>query len=133
MIIKVTFWDKARLFTPVLIRLMARTGTGRCTRPMSLQLIAQRSGLGVMEIINLSQCTTWDGIDMPTMKAYCSACGMDLCDARSFKRAMSYLKLQITFSKQGKKSWWYLRRHPDWETVYYPLVILWKNSQMPTV
>lgn len=115
----VTFWDKALRYPPVLVRLLARHRRGQ---PLSELEISQRSGLPVHQIHILSQCKGWESVDLLTMQAFLRGCGFDLEKRGDLKRANAYIAEQAKLAARRRANWRYLRVHPDWHTLFEPLM-----------
>jgi len=112
------FWTTAEVFNPVLCRLMARHKRGRV---LTNEEIAIRSKvLPAVQVIAISQRTSWEYVSVVTMRAYLTGCGLDFEDRPRMKVAMDYLKRNPSFA--------YLKRDPEYETFYKPLIQLWLTS-----
>lgn len=72
---------------PRLCRLVARERHGR--KGLSLRQIAQRSGLSLACVSELSRRATWRGLKIETVEAFSRACGVDLFRLR---RHVQFLK-----------------------------------------
>lgn len=113
-----TVWTRADRLPPILIRLLARRRSGP---PLSDLEIAERSGLPLFTVATLSQCTSWEGVDLPTMRKFLAGCGLDFTQYRVWNRVMAYLKSPVGNFK-------YLRTHPLWKTHYEPLMLRWHRT-----
>ena len=114
----IDFWTKSLIFSPALVRMMARKKGGK---PMSALDVADASiGLTPAQVEAISQSTSWEHIDLPTMREYLTACSLDFCDAAQCRRAILYLKSKPNFE--------YLRVSPEWKTYWLPLMIRWRKS-----
>lgn len=94
-----TFWITAQKFSPILVRLLARH---RYNAPLSNAEIAQRSKLSIAAVAAIAVSPTWQDIDLPTMRAYLSACNVDFCNQQQMQRVKIYLR--------SKPTWKYLKR-----------------------
>lgn len=113
------FWDKADLFAPVLVRLLARRSPGG--PPLTNAEIAELSGLSVFQIAAISQQVNWTGIDLATMRRFLAACGLDLEDAKAVKRARTYLRGKVKNGMRIHPRFSDFQRSPQWETEFRPL------------
>ena len=114
-----TFWKRAELMPPILVRLLARTKHGP---PLQSLEIADRSGLPVPTMDLLSKSTSWIGWDFPTARRFLVACGCDFCDRKHMRRVDAY--------SRSKPTWQYLRKSPEWKQYYEPLLRRWRASVM---
>ncbi len=105
---------------PILVRLLARYPHGR---PFSDAEISERSGLNPIQVHAVSQCVTWEGVDVPTARKFLVGCGVDFCNRSDMKRIDTYVR--------KKPTWKYLRTSPDWKTVYEPMMKRWKETYAP--
>lgn len=115
-VLRRTFWDRLREFSPIVCRLLARHPHGP---PLSDKEIALRSGLTHLTVVVLSDELSWDGVKVATMRAFIQACNLDFEDKRQMRRVEAYLRAL----KSGKinKKFAYLERSPDYESYYLPL------------
>ena len=111
------FWKRCDLIPPILVRLLARRRHGP---PLTEVEIAKASGLDPYHVYSISNNLDWRGIDLPTMRAFTVACGVDFDNRIQMKRVESYLK--------SKPTWQYLRKSPDWIVYYQPLLRKLYNS-----
>lgn len=116
-----TFWQRSKLFSPALIRLLARSK--RYGAPISAVEIAQRSGLHRVMVEGISQNCDWESIDLPTMQLFTQACHFDFCATADMRRAEDYLRRKPSFR--------HLRTSPDWKSFYLPLMTTWRRSYPP--
>jgi hypothetical protein len=80
---------------PILCRLLARTGRGEQSRPLTNLEIARRSGMTERSVLNLSRKTSWAGLTLDVIDAFTSACGVSLF----------HLSRQKRFWRDGKKEY----------------------------
>lgn len=113
------FWKKSETYPPILVRLLARVPYGR---PLTDHEIAQASGIPVAQVWNISCCTTWDGIDVPTMRRFLTACRVDIEDDATLRRIESYMR--------KNPSWRYLRKSPQWRSYYERLTRMYRKHIM---
>ena len=73
-----------------------------------------------MQVRTISECITWDGIDLPIARKFLHGCGVDFCNRSHMKRVESYVR--------KKPTWKYLRTSPDWQTVYEPMMKKWRQA-----
>jgi hypothetical protein len=112
-----TIWARTSRYSPVLCRLLARHRYGP---PLTGEEIARRSGLSEFEVNTISRCTSWQGIDVDTMRRFMQACQTDVDNRQQMHRIENYLR-RPTFA--------YLKRSPLWKTVFKPLMKLWLEAQ----
>lgn len=110
------FWQRIDKYPPVLCRLLARLPKGR---PLTDAEIAEKSGLSQAQVEAYSRQTDWTGIDLPNARSFMLGCGTDLSNRAHCKRIVVYLKSQ---PKQHRSRFTHLRRDPQWETHYVPLI-----------
>jgi transcriptional regulator with XRE-family HTH domain len=92
-------------FPPFQCRLVARIGKGRTVRPLTNQDIAERSGLSVATVSNLSRLKLWDTVPVATAMAFAEACGVDflrLAAQRNYlrRRKLSHLDRYPAFFRR---------------------------------
>ncbi len=95
-------------------------GSGNGTRPLTTEEIANRSGLPVSMVEGLSHSTTWEGVDVYTVRGFTVACGVDFTNPLHMKRLSQYLNKRGAFH--------YLRKDKDWVNYYSHLVGIWRTS-----
>lgn len=115
-------FDRLKQFPPVLCRLLAKHNR---SKPMTNSQIAERSGLSEMEVLTLSRSTSWDGVNVETMRLFTDACGLNLCDARAMKRVSVYLRGKKVDGLRVSPQFEYLRTSPDWKNFFQPLMRLY--------
>lgn len=120
-----TLWQKLAEFPPVACRLLARerTATGG-VRALTSAIIAQRSGMTVMEVNSLSWLTSWDSVPFVKIRPFMEACGIDLTNKEILRTHSSYIRRGAPFK--------YLKLSPDWEKVYKPLIIAYVSTRATT-
>ena len=111
------FWKKADTYPPILVRLLARVPHGR---PLTDAEIAERSGLPVAQVWVISCSTTWDGIDVPTMRRFVQACHVDIEDDATLRRVESYMR--------SKPTWLYLRKSSQWKSYFETLSRMYRKA-----
>lgn len=114
-----TFWEKLDAFPPIQCRLLARVKPGG--PPKGNAQIAQESGLSVLQVVALSEQTDWAGVDVPTMRRFTRACGVDFENPGSMKRITMYLRGHNRKGYHIAPKFEYLRTSPDWDSFYRPL------------
>lgn len=114
-----TFWSRAASLPPILVRLLARRRHGP---PLTDAEIAQASGLSVHQVFILSQCTSWEGIDLPTMRKFLIGCEADFENSQHMDRIDYYLRAKPA------PTWKFLRKSPSWNSFYKPLMLKYRRS-----
>ena len=122
MIASDTLWKRFEGKPPILIRLLARLRHGR---PLTSKEIAQRSGLSLGKVEFLSEASSWNGIDVPTAKAFLRGCDVDIFHRKDFHRIENYLAGTMVKGKRFPPTFRYLRISPQWETYFRPLLAYW--------
>lgn len=115
----------ATLFPPVLVRLLARVPNGK---PLSDVDIAIRADLTPAQVLAISWSTTWHGIGLPTMRKFVTGCGVDFCSAPRMHAVQIYIQEQIRLGHSARSNWTYLRRSPEWKTLYAPMMRAYQRS-----
>ena len=112
-----SFWDRAHIYTPPLVRMMARKNG----QPMDFMDLCDKSVvLDPVTVETVTKSPSWDGVHFETMREFLAAAGMDFCDWPSMHRADEYIRNGPTFI--------HLRRAPDWKTYWLPLMIRWRKG-----
>lgn len=119
------FWGKLDHFPPILIRLLARHPKGK---PLTTSELANRGALSAFYIEALSQLTTWDMVPLAHIKEFFRICQIDLENPAQFKRVTVYLKGKVINGQRRPPSFPYLRKDPQWETFYRPLLQTYLES-----
>lgn len=113
--------QKARLFTPIACRLLARRrGNGRSTVAMTDREIQQASGLPMSVIKHLSWSVSWDEIEWRHMRAFTKATGVSFDDRASVRRNARYLR---------EGNWSHILRSPEAKTFYRDLYKEWQRAR----
>lgn len=114
----ITFYQHARDFPPILVRLLARKKNGP---PLTNREIAYHVGgmLSDYDVSSISQCTDWDSVPFGKMRAFLVGCGMDFTDPVAMNRKKVYLKREHKFI--------YLRKSPEFETILKPLIARYRD------
>ena len=121
--IRLNFWQKADRFPPVLVRLLARHPKGR---PLTVPEIAGRSGLSHWQIESLSRLTSWDAVDLHSMRRFLTGCGLDFERLDAMHRVNEYLReRQLPGGAIKRPNFKYLRTSPDWSSIYSPLMSIY--------
>lgn len=110
-------WRILEEFPPVAVRLLARTGKGLQTRPLTDREIANSSGLPENQVRGLSEFYTWRGVPIDIAYRFVTGCGIRFDDYRSMKRHRQYRDTYLASSKS------YLRRDAAWESRWKPMLI----------
>lgn len=117
------YWERFDIFCPLLLRILARHSRGR---PLTTLEIADRSGLSASQVEAISWQTDWRGIDLPTVRAYMIGVGIDLASREDVRRIRMYLK---TSTRDPNRKFPYLRKDPQWKTMYLPMLIRLAKSK----
>lgn len=120
------FFRRAEKFPPILCRILARTK--RRGEPPSIGELAVRSGLSLYDVHFLSDKMDWRGIDIYTLRSFTEACGISFDDPSALKRAESYLNGKKRNGRRIPPNFRYLRKSPQWGTVFKPLIQRWTRS-----
>jgi len=111
-------WHTFKEFPPVACRLLARTSIkGWSQRPLTDKEIADSSGLPIWKVRSLSELFTWDDTDLNTIKSFTFGCGIDFDNAATMADNRRLARDRLPDTKNH-----YLRRDPDWETRWMPLL-----------
>lgn len=110
-----------QIFPPAVCRLLARTpkSRGQSQRPLTDREIADRSGLGVDIVRSLSWAGDWNNVPAPMMVRFVKGCGLDFDRPDVMRR---HLKLVRNMTGRWKTGRHYLRRDPEWETKWCPMI-----------
>ena len=123
------FWKKSEMFSPLLCRLLARSSP--YGPPLTDEEIAARVGLSAYQVGELSQQLDWTGVDLPTMRKFIDACGVNFEDPTVYRRMMVYLKgKKVRGGIKMAPRFYYLREHPDWKSVFRPLMVRYRNAKL---
>lgn len=91
--------------------------------------LSQRSGIPMFQVAAMSQQVNWSGIDLPTMKRFLDACGLDLEDSIELKRAQTYMRGKRRNGFEVPPRFSRHQNAPHWESELRPLAkILIKHS-----
>jgi len=120
------FSEHMATFSPCACRLLARTDNarGNAQRPLTDREIADRSGLALDEVRSLTWAKTWDNVPAPKMIAFSRGCGLDF-DNRADggdPPMRKHLRLLERLTGRWETAGHYLRRDPEWETKWKPLI-----------
>jgi hypothetical protein len=115
------FSEYMAIFPPAVCRLLARSenSRGQSVRPLTDREIADRSGLGLDEVRALAWAKSWNNVPAPTMVAFSKACGLDFDDRQTMRKHLRWLK---RMAGRWEIAGHYLRRDPEWETKWQPLI-----------
>jgi hypothetical protein len=86
-------WVKFARFPPVLVRLLARNGSGGWSEDGDLIGL-----LSLAEIKRLSYSTSWDEITVRQMQLFLGACGIDFADSNQMRILNQYLTNRPKFA-----------------------------------
>ena len=127
----ISFWRRAQATPPILVRLLARKPH---SEPLTDEEIAAASripgfehGLSTQEVQMLSWKTCWRGVDIPTMRAFLTGCGVDFCNVQQMKRIDIYMRWARTTTRR-EATFKYLRTSPLWLSKYHPMILRWRES-----
>lgn len=118
------FYTRAKRFPPVIVRMLARVPRGR---PLTSLEISQASGIPVARVDSISRSSSWAGIDVYEMQKFCSACSVDFSSRASMKRVETYIRGAVVNGKRIPPAFAYLKKSPDWEKEYLPLIEIVKG------
>jgi len=113
-----SFYNYAREYPPILVRLLARKKSGP---PLTTAEISWFSAgaLSEYEVNTISALTDWDSVPFGKMRAFLVACGTSFTDPASMNRKRVYLKQEHKFL--------YLRKSHEFETILKPLVLKYRQ------
>ncbi len=118
------FCQRLNDFPPILVRLLAHERghpfTGIEIAARSARTPGVNYSLNAAQVEAISQRVNWDGIPILDALTFMYACRVDLTDAKEFRRINDYLSKKPNFD--------YLRRSPDWKTLYQPMLLRWHQS-----
>lgn len=106
-----SFQKYALRYPPILCRLLARVPN---SRPLSIDEIASRGGMSNLEVVMLSERTSWDEVPFMHMMRFLKGCGVDFGDARQMRRVNDYIAKRPT--------WKYLKSSGRWTDTYEPML-----------
>lgn len=101
---------------------MART-VSKNPRSLTNEEISQRAGLPVSYVVNLSRQTSWDYVPVEHLIRFSKACGIDFGNHQVMTLHNHF------YRRRGAGKWRFLRRSPEWETYYRPLIDLCQGNQ----
>lgn len=81
-----------------------------------------------MQVEAISASTSWAGIDIPTYIAFTKACNLDLMNSGQCKRNEVFLNGKMENGQRQPPQFQHLKRDPNWETYYKPLMERYINS-----
>lgn len=118
-------WIHLEQFPPIMVRCMGRTGRGCGARGLTIQEVAEVSGLTVERCEEIESLTSWKGVDVLEAEAFCRGCKFDPTDAIDRRdKAHSYFYL---CEKRNREPFWYLRNTKHWPH-YQKLIQLLRSS-----
>ena len=122
---KLSFWEKLDRFPPIVCRLLARRkqASGGIVA-MTASEIASRGGMTVCEVNSLSWLTSWEGVPMRQVRQFSLACGVDFCDRANMREHSAYVKRCASFK--------YLKKSPEWDSVYSHMIRTYVSSVRPS-
>ena len=126
------YYDYARHYPPILVRLLARkrNGPALTTAEITQKMVVayyENHGeprfllthvFGAYTVNSISSELKWDTIEFGVMRAFLTACDMDFTDSTAMNRKAAYMRLKHKFI--------YLRKSPEFETVLKPLIIRYR-------
>lgn len=128
---RLTFEQRIHSFPPILLRLLARDDVGR---PLDTNRIVEKAGscfvftLKPSAVEYLSQETDWTDSNAIEVVLFTRGCGVDFCNGNC-SRADDYL---WAMSQPKRKVFEYLRRAPNYNEFYLPLIIRWRRAYPET-
>lgn len=105
-------------FTPIICRLLARTGNRRGVRVLTDKEIADRCGLKEYHVRSLSSLPSWDGVNVNMALGFMRGCGINIMDGKTMQLHSKYLK---------RAKWDYLRKEPDWMNRWLRMINIQKE------
>lgn len=120
------FFHRVTKFPPILCRLLARSKPRGPAA--SAEDIVRKSGLSPADVHFISWKTDWEGIDIFKLRAFTNACGVSFERTSDIKRAETYLRGNKRSGRRIPPNFRHLRKSPNWETVYKPMVQRWLAS-----
>lgn len=121
--------QKLLRFPPILLRLLASKGC----KPLTTGEISERSGLSPAMVEALSQTLSWDSVTVEQFQKFQKGCQLNLDNRSQIKRVLVYLAGRKLPSGQRKPpTFRYLRKDPNWEGYYLPLMKRWVNHVQQT-
>lgn len=122
-----TLFRRLDRYPPILCRLLAKDGPYGA--PLTDRQIAQASGLSLYDVHFLSEKPDWEGVDLQMLRAFTSACGVSFDDPVAMKRVTVYLRGKKRGGRRVPPTFRYLRKSPEWKTVFRPLAKKWLEGQ----
>ena len=113
-----SFWTRMDRMPPCIIRLVARSK--RYDRLMTVEEIADKAGLSIVQTSAIVQQDTWIGIDLPTARRFMLACRCDVTDRKTWDRISNYVRTA---------KWKAARQTPNWKTELEPMLQRWLADQ----
>lgn len=113
---KLTFTQRLTSFPPILCRLLAHKGN----KPVSAEDICAISNLTAIKVAALSSSHSWDTVDIGDAIRFQRGTVGAFDDGEAMQRLDDYLRKRPTLA--------YLRNSPDWQKLYRPMLIEWRNS-----
>ncbi len=115
-----TFFERSQSFPPILVRLLARHKGGRPLTEKEIAFGIDRNHF----VWWYSQHTDWKLINLPDALEFMRGCQIDFCNTAQMRRVDDYLRKEPNLE--------YLRKSPEWDNYYKPLLIRWRSSY-PTI
>lgn len=109
-----TLWEKFEQFPPILCRLLARTTDGHGVRALSVEEISRTSELDGLTVRAFSWLPNWEYVTLADTEKFMRGCNVDIGDRNNLRTHTGYIR--------GNAQWKYLKKHPDWLTVYEPMI-----------
>lgn len=115
-----TFYDWAKRYPPVLVRMMARkNGKAMTDRDVS-------DATGIVGVWSCYTMTTWEFIPLGHMRSMTRACGIDFTSRKDMNRIEAYWR-----PRQGRQAMLHhLTSHSEWKTVFLPMIVAWRKSMV---
>mgnify|MGYP003648562626 CR=1 FL=1 len=116
-------WGLLDEYPPYLVRCFAKKRlSGKRIRAISDEEIAIVSQIPLIRVREIYDSASWNSVLVEELRAFCSACEFDPEDSSDRNRLTAYKN-----SKGGPK-FTYLRRSPQWESVFKPLIRKYFNA-----
>jgi len=114
------FFTASQSFPPILCRLLARHKGGRPLTTGEIDSVAYPIDSNPALVEALSKTTRWDSIPFGDMHCYLVGCRIVFTSTVDMRRVTDYLRKNPNFE--------YLRKSPEWDSYYKPLLIRWRSS-----
>lgn len=96
-----SIWTKLDRYPPVLVRLLARTRSGRIMSDDEILDRAATLGFTYLDksaIVSLTYARSWDWASVREMREFCLSCGVDFANAAKMRSLNRYLRNHPKFA-----------------------------------